>query len=242
MSITFCCPACNKSLTAPDGAAGRNARCAKCGASFAVPQQSESKPATRQCPFCAEEILVAAKKCKHCHEMLGDQALVASSEASEPDAPDDSGGNSPAPESAAVPNGRQPSFKLDPKRISFDQAILAVALFIPVFSGIVWWFLQQESASAPPFNPYAAQEQLETERDAVIRVAQDFVRDRLRSPSTAQFSLPSECRYSEHAGECTVSGYVDAQNDFGAVIRRRWTVVMEKHGTDCRLKDFAISQ
>ncbi len=33
---------------------------------------SERSTDTRACPFCAEEILTAAKKCKHCGEMLED--------------------------------------------------------------------------------------------------------------------------------------------------------------------------
>jgi len=28
---------------------------------------------TKECPYCAEEILVAAKKCKHCGEFLDDE-------------------------------------------------------------------------------------------------------------------------------------------------------------------------
>lgn len=36
---------------------------------------SQSAP-TQKCPFCAEEILVDAKKCKHCGEFLEEKPVV----------------------------------------------------------------------------------------------------------------------------------------------------------------------
>jgi uncharacterized protein (DUF983 family) len=34
--------------------------------------------ATKRCPFCAEEILAVAKKCKHCGSMLDESAAAPS--------------------------------------------------------------------------------------------------------------------------------------------------------------------
>jgi predicted amidophosphoribosyltransferase len=36
----------------------------------ALPDYAPTPEPTKRCPFCAEEILVAAKKCKHCGEFL----------------------------------------------------------------------------------------------------------------------------------------------------------------------------
>ena len=33
---------------------------------FAIPEQSMPQRKTRECPYCAEDILVKAKVCKHC--------------------------------------------------------------------------------------------------------------------------------------------------------------------------------
>lgn len=61
------------------------------------------------------------------------------------------------------------------------------------------------------------------EFDAVV-VAEKAVKNKLKSPSTAEF-----CSHKEYSITCsrntwTVSGYVDAQNSFGAMLRNNFTV------------------
>lgn len=134
MPITFNCQTCGGVAKAPDAAAGRKAKCGKCGAMLTVPggdtvaaNTPELKPAVvtaptpppavqsaaiarvvaagplvaypssggeveprggdsreddkyTECPFCGEEVLAKAKKCKHCLETL-DVALRAAEEA-----------------------------------------------------------------------------------------------------------------------------------------------------------------
>lgn len=55
--------------------------------------------------------------------------------------------------------------------------------------------------------------------------AQDFVRQHLKAPSTAEFSANS----SKYVGNCefAATGFVDAQNSFGAKIRSRYLVRLE---------------
>lgn len=55
--------------------------------------------------------------------------------------------------------------------------------------------------------------------------ARDFVRDTLRSPSTASF--PQRGKVASHPGcAFTVSGQVDAQNGFGATVREYYSVTI----------------
>lgn len=66
------------------------------------------------------------------------------------------------------------------------------------------------------------------ESDAWV-CAQDIVEKNLKSPSSAKFCLMSEAtiHYNGEDGggsRYTVSGYVDAQNSFGATIRQNFTV------------------
>jgi hypothetical protein len=68
------------------------------------------------------------------------------------------------------------------------------------------------------------------------------VRRRLKSPSSASFPWSFD-EYSVTdlgLGHWRVSGYVDAQNGFGATIRTRWSVEMQDEGASWKLIDANI--
>ena len=57
--------------------------------------------------------------------------------------------------------------------------------------------------------------------------AQNIVEDNLKSPSSADFcSIVDASVYSNGSNNYTVMGYVDSENDFGAVIRSDFTVTL----------------
>lgn len=81
---TFDCPCCGQSLEASGAMLGKTADCPSCNQSITIPaSQQPASPLpvipkeTKQCPFCAEEILVRAIKCKHCGEFLDGRRVVA---------------------------------------------------------------------------------------------------------------------------------------------------------------------
>jgi hypothetical protein len=61
----------------------------------------------------------------------------------------------------------------------------------------------------------------------------DFVRDRLKAPSTADFTSVS---HTGSAPTWTVTGTVDADNSFGAKLRMTFTCVVRDDGDTWRLQ------
>lgn len=56
--------------------------------------------------------------------------------------------------------------------------------------------------------------------------AKGIVEDRLKAPSTAKFCSMSQANIKQNGDTWTISGYVDAENSFGASIRNNFTVVI----------------
>jgi hypothetical protein len=62
-------------------------------------------------------------------------------------------------------------------------------------------------------------------------MCQEFVADRLKSPSTAEYET---VRSTEEPGRdaYAVSGTVDSQNSFGGMVRSQYTCSLEYNGND----------
>jgi hypothetical protein len=68
-----------------------------------------------------------------------------------------------------------------------------------------------------------------------------FIETRLSSPSTASFSsLFNSTITSVGIGSYRVTGYVDAQNAFGAKIRNSYTCVVRRDGGDWILESLSL--
>jgi len=76
--------------------------------------------------------------------------------------------------------------------------------------------------------------------DNAYRTSCDFIKLALKSPSTAKFSnrfMDKETTGSvvTNEGRIESTGFVDAQNSFGAAIREKWKVVVQPKGEQWRI-------
>lgn len=62
-------------------------------------------------------------------------------------------------------------------------------------------------------------------------ISWEFIKDKLKSPSTAEFPTYSEVNVQElDSNQYFVNAYVDSQNGFGAIIRTNYSCVLTKKG------------
>ena len=107
-------------------------------------------------------------------------------------------------------------------------SILAIAIFTFVAIG------SSDSGSDEPVKP-----------DPILayNFAEDFITERLKSPSTAEF--PGIFDKKDHitdlgGGEYQINSWVDSQNGFGAMIRSRWSCKIKFVGDKVQAENIII--
>lgn len=70
----------------------------------------------------------------------------------------------------------------------------------------------------------------------VYVLAKRCVKSHLKAPSTAEFTEMWNCGFSKGEGNIYImTGYVDSQNSFGAMLREQWSIMAEFDGDDVSL-------
>ena len=81
----FNCPHCKQSLEASEEMLGQTINCPACNGAIELPAPTTRRAVyapppnqteSRACPFCGEQILASAIKCKHCGEFLDGRAKL----------------------------------------------------------------------------------------------------------------------------------------------------------------------
>ena len=69
MPVRFLCPSCSYEAPVPDEYKGASLKCPQCAAA-SIAGVDNGSAAVKPCPFCAEPVRTAARKCRHCGEIL----------------------------------------------------------------------------------------------------------------------------------------------------------------------------
>ncbi|WP_433600400.1 hypothetical protein ACQPXH_00565 [Nocardia sp. CA-135953] len=118
----------------------------------------------------------------------------------------------------ATPESNKPD-AVKKARDQRDQRLGCGFLLVLVVGGfLIWGWSNDWWPNTPEQN--AQFEKIEQERQVTDR-CEDVVRDQLKSPASAKFSDVQIAGNSKEGW--AASGYVDAQNSYGAMLRDVWT-------------------
>jgi hypothetical protein len=259
-SIKYDCPQCKSRLTSPLNDAGKADSCPDCGAAFRVPGVEERKRVLaereRELAERRAEKLRQAEKAKQAKEARDRRRMAERAEIKEllyKQRMRHAEQQKALEHQRAIEGGTRrcpfcaEEILSDAKKCKFCGEFLPSDIPVPVSarkekkktSIWVWCVL------GLLFLAFCSQDATETKRHAtgvsssdeylILGAAQDGVRRILKSPSTASFPSRTLNRaaytITAHSPDsCTVTGYVDAQNSFGATLRNNWTVDCERNG------------
>ena len=118
--------------------------------------------------------------------------------------------------------------------IGLCLVIFVIIGFILIFSHFV---NEGRKSSTPTYSTSASgSTYVNLSKSDALWIAKDFVKQKLKSPSTAKFSYDTNDYKFIHSGDAwTVNGYMEAQNGFGTYIKHSFEVqfkVYQKSGDD----------
>ena len=123
------------------------------------------------------------------------------------------------------------------KRDRFGSGCL-ILVGVIVALGIIGSWIKNNRPPSPGLDKFGA-----------YLTSQKFVKDRLKSPSTAKFcdfdeavvsTTGEDNRTDPGRDSYTVRGWVDAQNSFGAVLRNRFICKLHKAGDTWYMDDISL--
>lgn len=103
------------------------------------------------------------------------------------------------------------------------KKVLGVILTIAAFVFMIFIFSDGDSGPSTP--------KVVTKEEASI-IAQRYVEQVLKSPSTADFPMFDYTATDLGGGKFKIVSYVDSQNSFGATVRSDWSVILSHKGGD----------
>jgi hypothetical protein len=119
---------------------------------------------------------------------------------------------------------REAREKLDAKAIAKDARAIRVGAWLIVVAVIAVVIMINV------FYGHGSESSQQEDSEMAYDMAKEFIRDQLKAPSTADFAYLDRdvSIVTLGNGAFKVSGWVDAQNSFGAKIRSKWACTLKR--------------
>ena len=113
----------------------------------------------------------------------------------------------------------EPNYTMVPRKYGIAEIIIKVFIGLIILAAVISLFTNNKNHSSP--DKY----------DAYVMMGK-FVKDKLKSPKTAEFESISTITYKNEGDVWAFVSYVDSQNSFGALIRTNFSIGMRYHSED----------
>ncbi len=186
-----------------------------------------------ECPKCGYAMTAFDVECPRC------KAMEARPGPTRPNAPPAQKPPQPTPQVYLPTPAPTPTPTPTPNALWGGVSLIGLAVGLWIVSAVMC-----NSGSHTPSPAETAQD----EKIEAWVMAEEFVRRNLKSPDTADFGSafkdyqdPEKCVVSTGPGSFRVTGWVDAQNSFGAKLRNRFTCSLRRSGDTWTCEDIQLS-
>lgn len=209
--------------------------------------------ALMKCPECGHDVSSKAEKCPNCGCPVSEMEIESKPETPEPnvslaEAKEEQTVRSDSDEAQEIkPDEEEP---LDASK-ALGRSFLIAFIIVGIITVICILTSNTGNSAVPSSKPKPTVSSSSSRSGTttkgtgfssaeieatVYAVAEKAVKNSLKSPSTAILSKQSECTFESLGNsQYKMTGWVDAQNGFGATLRADWVVITELDGLTMKL-------
>ncbi|MGY1778762.1 hypothetical protein [Geodermatophilus sp. SYSU D01036] len=111
--------------------------------------------------------------------------------------------------------------------------VLGFIVLLIIVAIVVYACNRDDSDTSSGGDDSGSSSETDDRSDGMAKVmCEDFIEERLKAPSTADFSGIFDTTITGSGDDYTVRGYVDAENSFGAMLRSNYTCQIHDNGDD----------